>query len=61
RSFIKAIKIWKERNPNLQITMKFFEKARLRYSAFAHVNMLECMDEESLINFLLNYLEKNEK
>ena len=61
RSFIKAIKIWKENNPNAQITMKFFEKARLQYSAFAHVNMLECMNEDVLVNFLLGYLNKESK
>lgn len=61
RSFIKAIKIWKENNPNTQITMKFFEKARLQYSAFAHVNMLECMNEDVLVNFLLGYLNKEAK
>lgn len=61
RSFVRALKIWKENNPNAQITMNLFEKVRLQYSAFSHVNMLECMDDTVLIDYLLDYLNKNMK
>lgn len=58
KAFVKAFKIWKEKNDNNQITMKLFEKTRLRFSAFAHVNMPECMDEETLVSFILDYLNE---
>lgn len=58
RAFIKAIKIWKNNNPETQITMKLFEKARLQYSAYSHVNMIECMDENTLINHMLMCLNR---
>lgn len=58
RSFIKAIKIWKEKNPEFQITMKMFEKARLQFSAFAHVNMVECMDDDTSVSYMLDYLKQ---
>ena len=57
RVFVKAIKQFKDKNPELQISMKFFEKARLQFSALAHVNMVECMDEEVLISYMMNYLK----
>ena len=54
KCFVKACKLWKENNNIDSFSMKQFEKARLKFSALAHVNMLECMDEEQLIQLLLN-------
>ena len=42
----------KEEKNDLQITMKFFEKARLQFSAFANANMIECMEEKDVENYL---------
>lgn len=61
KAFIKAFKKWKESDDKNQITKKIFEKARLRFSTFAHVNMPECMDEETLVSFMLDYLQKDNK
>ena len=59
KSFIFAFKRWKENNPEKQITLKVFENTRLQFSAFAHVNMTECIEEEILTNYVLHYLDKN--
>lgn len=61
RAFIKAIKIWKDKNPDAPITMKLFEKVRLQYSALAHVNMIECMDEENVVSYVLSFLNSMSK
>lgn len=58
KAFIRAFKNWKEKNPNNQITMKLFEKIRLQFSAYAHVNMVECMDEEKVTSYILAFLNK---
>ena len=53
RCFVRAFMRKKKIDPNFEITMKRFENARLKFSALAHVNMLECMDEEVLTETLL--------
>lgn len=57
RCFIKAFKIWKEKNTDFQITSRIFEKIRLQFSAFSHVNMVECMPEETIISYILNCIK----
>ena len=52
RTFIRAIKRLKDEKPELQISMKLFEKARLQFSAYSHINMIECMDEKDVENYL---------
>lgn len=53
KCFIRAFKEWKDLNNGEAITMKLFEKVRLKFSALAHVNMLECMDEKDLESLIL--------
>ena len=52
KAFIRAFKRKKQEDPDYQITMKVFEKARVKYSALAQVNMLECLDEDQLNNMM---------
>lgn len=52
KAFVKAIKAWKESHTDFQVSMKVFEKIRLRFSAYAHAYMVECMDEDALISFV---------
>lgn len=57
RAFIRSIKTLKEKNPDMVISMKSFEKFRLIFSAYSHVNMLSCMEENDITNSLC-YLMK---
>lgn len=58
RTFIRAIKRLKDEKPELQISMKLFEKARLQFSAYSHINMIECMDEKDVENYLYQELSR---
>lgn len=57
RAFVRAIKMLKEKKPDMQISMKSFEKYRLIFSAYSHVNMLACMEEDEITNRLYLLME----
>ena len=59
RSFVRAFKEWKETDASRTITKNIFEKARLSFSAYSHVNMLESMDEKELTTRLSNSIFKD--
>lgn len=62
RAFVKAFKKWNELDPkNNLITMNLFDKIAKQYSAFANVNMTECVEEESIISYLINCLNNSKK
>ena len=41
--------------------MNLFDKIAKQYSAFANVNMTECVEEESIISYLINCLNNSKK
>ena len=57
RAFIRAIKTAKEKNPDMPITMRTFEKYRLAFSAYSHVNMLACLEEDEITNRLYSLIK----
>lgn len=58
RAFIRAFKIAKEKHPDLQISFKAYEKARLQYSALTNVSMTECVEERVLVDTLYEIIKQ---
>lgn len=56
--FVRAFKTWKEKNIQ-NITYDLFELLRKHFSILCNVNIVENMTDDEVINYLLDFLNKN--